>query len=110
MCLATTRELMDNDLEARAARALRAPDEAAAAAFAAPGSALALSEDVRVIKNATWLALRVRNGDEALRLLLRSDRAYVDLQQHELFLKGDEDDKRKAFNMQVGQMSGKPAL
>lgn len=44
-----------------------------------------LSENVSIIKSATWNALRVATGAEALQVLLRSDRIYVDILQHDLF-------------------------
>jgi len=44
-----------------------------------------LSENVSIIKSATWQALRVATGAEALQVLLRSDRIYIDILQHDLF-------------------------
>lgn len=44
-----------------------------------------LSENVAIVKRASWLALRVRSGSDAVALLVRSERAYLDILQHELF-------------------------
>eukprot|EP00128_Syssomonas_multiformis_P014365 Colp12_sorted_trinity150504_noHs@33831 len=52
-------------------------------------SATALSEEVEAIRWASWQALRVTTGAEAMRILLRSDRIYLDVLQHDLFTKGD---------------------
>ena len=54
-----------------------------------------LSENVRFIKIASFKALKVSNGWEALKLLLRSDRVYVDILQHELF------NKKENFKLNV---------
>lgn len=49
------------------------------------GSALELSDTVDIVKYAAWKAMRVRTGAEALSLLLRSERIYLDMLQAELF-------------------------
>ena len=48
---------------------------------------LTLSDQVQVIKGVAWQSMRVRSGAEALDLLLRSDRVYLDILQHDLFRK-----------------------
>lgn len=55
------------------------------AASAAMGNEPSLTSDILAIKRAAWLGMRARSGDEALELLLRSDRVYLDLLQAELF-------------------------
>lgn len=52
-------------------------------------SPILLSENVKAIRHASWQGLRCMTGDEALQLLLRSERIYLDVLQHELFNKGD---------------------
>eukprot|EP00455_Lapot_gusevi_P055999 TRINITY_DN9200_c0_g1_i1.p1 TRINITY_DN9200_c0_g1~~TRINITY_DN9200_c0_g1_i1.p1 ORF type:complete len:437 (+),score=94.55 TRINITY_DN9200_c0_g1_i1:114-1424(+) len=47
--------------------------------------ALWLSEEVNAIRWAAWQAMRVTTGEEAVKLLVRSDRVYLDILQHELF-------------------------
>ena len=54
-----------------------------------------LSDTVKIIKEAAWLAMRVVNGAEAMQLLLRSDRIYVDILQADLFAKPDKDTGKK---------------
>ena len=49
------------------------------------GSALELSDTVDIVKYAAWKAMRVKTGAEALSLLLRSERIYLDMLQAELF-------------------------
>jgi hypothetical protein len=44
-----------------------------------------LSDDVAAIKQASWLALRCFDADQALQVLLRSDRIYLDILQQQLF-------------------------
>ena len=48
-------------------------------------SPLLLSQNVAAIRHASWQGLRCKTGGEALRLLLRSERVYLDVLQHELF-------------------------
>ena len=48
------------------------------------------SDDVRIVKWAAWQSLKVRSGREAVRLLQRSERAYVDILQQELFSAGQK--------------------
>jgi len=57
---------------------------AAAAVEGTPGT-LSLSQEVHAINRAGWRAMRVTSGWEAVDLLLRSDRAYMDVLQQELF-------------------------
>jgi hypothetical protein len=63
----------------------------------APDSELALGADVSAIKYANWKALMCRSGEDALLLLLRSERIYIDILQHELFCKGN----REAFDLKL---------
>eukprot|EP00298_Acanthocystis_sp_HF-20_P007283 c16913_g1_i1.p1 GENE.c16913_g1_i1~~c16913_g1_i1.p1 ORF type:complete len:327 (-),score=102.24 c16913_g1_i1:33-926(-) len=55
-----------------------------------------LSENVEIIKNASWKVMCVKTGFEALRLLLRSERIYIDILQHELFTQNQNN-----FNLSV---------
>lgn len=78
--------------------------ERVAASELAPGHPDALSDDIRAIKWATWKAMAVRDGAEALQLLLRSDRVYVDVLQHALFncsKGGSEAAQSEAFDLQI---------
>mmetsp|Transcript_17272 Transcript_17272/g.51057 ORF Transcript_17272/g.51057 Transcript_17272/m.51057 type:complete len:471 (+) Transcript_17272:220-1632(+) len=58
---------------------------AAAAALRVDGAPLTLTDEVRAIKRASWAAMHVHTGRDALTLLLRSDRVYKDILCHELF-------------------------
>ncbi|PRP84149.1 hypothetical protein PROFUN_04140 [Planoprotostelium fungivorum] len=44
-----------------------------------------LGQNICAIRWAAWRGLRVSSGEDALQLLLRSDRIYVDILQHQLF-------------------------
>ncbi|GAB5363689.1 hypothetical protein AAMO2058_000905600 [Amorphochlora amoebiformis] len=55
-----------------------------------------LSIRVEAIRYASWKALKCYTAKQAMDLLLRSERIYVDILQHELFTKGDKDRK---FNL-----------
>ena len=46
-----------------------------------PGSEMALSEDVAAIKYASWKCLQVETAIDALTLLVRSERVYLDILQ-----------------------------
>jgi hypothetical protein len=55
-------------------------------------SPLSLSEDVSILRYSMWKSLQCRSSKEVITVLLRSERAYIDLLQHDLFLKGDKDE------------------
>lgn len=63
-----------------------------------PSDPMALSVQVAAIRHAAWRSMCVRSGREALELLLRSERVYIDVLQHELFCKGS---KVENFNLNV---------
>jgi hypothetical protein len=58
-----------------------------------------LSDTVKIIKEAAWLAMRVESGADALQLLLRSDRIYVDILQADLFAKPSCKTGEKAISL-----------
>jgi len=60
---------------------------------------LLLSKRVEAIRHASWQALKCRSGRDAMELLLRSERVYLDILQHELFSK--EGSKSGGFNLDV---------
>mmetsp|Transcript_15996 Transcript_15996/g.28704 ORF Transcript_15996/g.28704 Transcript_15996/m.28704 type:complete len:481 (+) Transcript_15996:192-1634(+) len=60
--------------------------------------ALELSVRIEAIRYASWQSLKCRSGKDAMELLLRSERVYLDVLQHELFIKGD---KTREFNLNV---------
>lgn len=51
-----------------------------------------LGEDCKIIRHASLFALRINSGEEALQMLLRSDRIYMDLLQAELFKSSKSND------------------
>ena len=67
-----------------------------------PDSIDALGADVSAIKYAAWKAMRCTTGEEAVLLLVRSDRIYIDILQHELFCRGTgHQQKQSAFDLKV---------
>lgn len=61
-----------------------------------PGTPAAASEEVTILNQVCADMLRCVNGEQALRLLIESDRAHTDLQCHELFLESGEE-----FNLKL---------
>merc|ERR1712232_422509 len=64
-----------------------------------------VNEDVVILKEACAESLRVRDGAHALRLLVESDRAYMDLSSHILYLEEGE-----SFNLHVAVREWCPNL
>lgn len=60
-----------------------------------PGTEI-VAEDLDILNEACTRTLRVTNGNEALRLLLESDRAHADISAHQLYLEGEE-----KFNLKI---------
>ncbi len=63
-----------------------------------PDSPYALGDDVAAIRYANWQSTCCRTSEEALLLLVRSDRIYMDVQHHELYCEGD---KSQSFHLQL---------
>lgn len=64
-----------------------------------PDSSFALSDDVAAIRYANWQSTCCQTSEEALLLLVRSDRIYMDIQHHELYC--DEGEKEKSFHLEL---------
>ncbi|CAF0830003.1 unnamed protein product [Didymodactylos carnosus] len=89
-CLLSTREIIRERIAASVAAGCSEINE--------------LNEDVSAIKWAAWRGLRVSSGAQAIQLLLRSDRVYVDILQHELFLQtqpSTSKEENATFNLNV---------
>eukprot|EP01104_Vermistella_antarctica_P013546 TRINITY_DN4118_c1_g1_i3.p1 TRINITY_DN4118_c1_g1~~TRINITY_DN4118_c1_g1_i3.p1 ORF type:complete len:450 (-),score=80.24 TRINITY_DN4118_c1_g1_i3:129-1478(-) len=85
--MATFKGLVEEKLDMDGVKALDHPE--------------ALSQSVAALKYACWKGMQVHTGREALVLLLRSERIYLDILQHDLFIPGGEEAKRKGFDMDV---------
>jgi hypothetical protein len=63
-----------------------------------PDSPYALGDDVAAIRYANWQSTCCYTSEEALLLLVRSDRVHLDVQHHELFCEGD---KTNSFHLEL---------